>query len=185
MKVTIRLSTELSYSITIPDNSTVEDLRNSAKVGCPISAKLPDDFKLIYNGVKLTPYYKPLSDFNMTADSSTSITVILMINGTSTPTTNLTPQSSHTDISQQQPQQQATVAIIKKSTKKKNRCSFKSCSSVPLRMVGACSHCQGNFCAKHRLLEDHLCQGLQFCKDNAHERNAMKLQSESTIASRV
>ncbi|KAK6201016.1 uncharacterized protein RJT21DRAFT_31001 [Scheffersomyces amazonensis] len=183
MKVTIRLSTESSYTITIPDNSTVEDLRNSAKVGCPISAKLPSDFKLIYNGVKLAPYYKPLSTFNITPSSP--ITVILMSNGSDTPT-NLTPQSSHVDITTETANTSTVSTTVGvKKTKKKNKCSFKSCTSAPLRMVGACSHCQGTFCAKHRLLEDHLCQGLQFCKDNAHERNAMKLQSESTITSRV
>ncbi|ABN66619.2 predicted protein [Scheffersomyces stipitis CBS 6054] len=173
MKVTVRVSTEVSYSITIPDNSTVEDLKNSAKVGCPISTKLPADFKLIYNGEKLSPHYKPLSAFNIAA--SDAITVILMSNGSDTPI-NLTPKSSNTNI--------AAHSEVKK-TKKKTKCSFKSCTSAPLRMVGACSHCSGKFCAKHRLLEDHRCQGLQFCKDNAHERNAIKLQSESTITSRV
>lgn len=174
MKVTIRLSTEISYSVTIPNNSTVEDLRNSAKVACPSNAKLPADFKLIYNGEKLAPYYKPLLSFNI-HDSDAATTVILMNNGSDTPITlspSVTPVA-HSDI----------VAPKKKT--KKNRCSFKSCSSAPLRLVGDCGHCQGKFCAKHRLLEDHYCQGLQFCKDSAHERNAMKLHSESTIASKV
>ncbi|KAK6461829.1 hypothetical protein DFJ63DRAFT_200106 [Scheffersomyces coipomensis] len=183
MKVTIRLSTESSYSITIPDNSTVEDLRNSAKVGCPVSSKLPHDFKLIYNGQRLTPYYQPLSTFNITPELD-SITVILMSDGSDTPI-NLTPQSSHIDITTASTTATTTTTTTVKKTKKKSKCAFKSCTSASLRMVGACSHCQGSFCAKHRLLEDHLCQGLQFCKDNAHERNAMKLQSESTIASRV
>lgn len=171
MKVTFRLSTETSYSVTIPDNSTVEDLRNAAKVGCPSAAKLPADFKLIYNGVKLAPYYKSLLLFGVLPDSDT-VTVILMSDSSDTPVGSplLAPQTS--------------VAVPKKKTKK-NRCSYKSCTLTPLRMVGDCGHCHGKFCAKHRLLEDHMCTGLQFCKDNAHERNAMKLQSESTIASRV
>lgn len=169
MKITIRLSTETAYSVTIPDNSTVEDLRNTAKVGCPATAKLPNDFKLIYNGEKLTPYYRTLASFHVTPEKD--ITVILMSDGSDTPVGSASPQL-------------APVAVPKKKTKK-NRCSLKNCTSAPLRMVGDCGHCHGKFCAKHRLLEDHMCTGLQFCKESAHERNAMKLQSESTIASRV
>lgn len=171
MKVTFRLSTETSYTVTVPDNSTVEDLRNSAKVGCPPSAKLPVDFKFIYNGEKLVPYYNTLESFQITPDVE-NITVILMSDGSDTPIASpkLAPQ---------------TLVSVPKKKVKKNRCLFKSCTSAPLRMVGDCGHCHGKFCAKHRLLEDHLCTGLQFCKESAHERNAMKLQSESTIASRV
>ncbi|KAG7665323.1 uncharacterized protein J8A68_001011 [[Candida] subhashii] len=178
MKVTIRLSTETSYTITIPDNSTVEDLKNSAKVGCPITSTLPKDFKLIFNGEKLQPRYQPLSSFGIQQDD---VTVILMNNGSDTPT--LSPRTSNSNISS--PTATTTTSSPIKKPKKKNKCSFKACTSAPLRMVGTCSHCQGKFCAKHRLLEDHLCTGLQSCKDNAHERNAMKLQSESTLTSRV
>lgn len=172
MKVVILLTTETSYSITIPDNSTVEDLRNSAKVACPPDSKLPTDFKLIYNGQKLEPYYKTLDTFHMKPELE-NITVILMNSGTEF--------AEETSI-----KESISVPVpAKKAKTKKNRCSFKTCNSAPLRMVGNCSHCQGKFCAKHRLLEDHLCQALQFCKDSAHERNAMKLQSESTITSKV
>lgn len=173
MKVTIRLSTEAHYTVTVPDNATVNQLRGVARVGCPDTAKLPTDFKLIYNGEKLAPPDTPLLTFNI-SPASTDITVILMSSGSHTP--NLTPTSSHSD---------TAVAAAPKKAKKKSRCSFKLCTAAPLRMVGSCSHCAGKFCAKHRLLEDHMCLGLQYCKDNAHERNAMKLQSESTIASRV
>lgn len=174
MKITFRLSTETSFQVTIPDNSTVEDLRNAAKVGCPDSAKLPQDFKLIYNGGKLAPYYKPLALFLEAADAATdTLTVILM------------SEASDTPVASPRLQPVSSVAQAPRKKTKKNRCLFKTCSLAPLRMVGDCSLCHGKFCAKHRLLEDHVCTGLQFCKDSAHERNAMKLQSESTIASRV
>ncbi|KAK9453901.1 ubiquitin-related domain-containing protein [Dipodascopsis uninucleata] len=67
----------------------------------------------------------------------------------------------------------------------KKRCSFKACTSAPLRIVGDCSFCDGHFCSKHRLLEDHKCTGLQNCKQQLHERNALKLQQEQTVASKV
>ncbi|KAK9472728.1 ubiquitin-60S ribosomal protein-like protein L40 [Dipodascopsis tothii] len=67
----------------------------------------------------------------------------------------------------------------------KKKCSFKACSSAPLRIVGDCTFCEGHFCGKHRLLEDHKCTGLQDCKQQLHERNALKLQQEQTVASKV
>lgn len=71
-----------------------------------------------------------------------------------------------------------------KSSKSK-RCTFAQCHSLPLRMVGDCQLCQGKFCSKHRLLESHQCKGLKSWKDTCFERNAMKLQSEQTVAPKV
>lgn len=76
-------------------------------------------------------------------------------------------------------------AAPKTAGKKKKRCSFKGCSSAPLRMVGDCSFCDGKFCSTHRLLEQHNCSGLQSCKDQLHEQNASKLQREQTQANKV
>lgn len=179
MKVTIRLSTTVSYSVTIPDNSTVEDLRNSAIVACPETTTLPSDFKIIYKGEKLAPYYRSLDSFNIVPGSEET-TVILMNNGTETPVCG-SPVSSPS----LEPVATVKVERMPKKSKKKSKCSFKNCSAAPLRMVGDCSHCNGKFCAKHRLLEDHMCQGLQSCKESAHEKNAMKLESEKTIVNKV
>ncbi|KAF3058717.1 AN1-type zinc finger protein TMC1 [Daldinia childiae] len=43
----------------------------------------------------------------------------------------------------------------------KPRCNFKECRSAAQRIVGDCGFCDGHFCAKHRLLEDHKCSGLE------------------------
>lgn len=72
-----------------------------------------------------------------------------------------------------------------RSKSKSKKCSFSNCTSAPLRMVGDCQFCQGKFCSKHRLLESHNCKGLKICKDKCYERNALKLQSEQTVASKV
>lgn len=69
-----------------------------------------------------------------------------------------------------------------KKRKKKGKCHYGTCLLAALRMIGDCLHCHGKFCAKHRLLEDHLCVGLQHCKQLAHEQNAMKLHRELTMA---
>ena len=64
---------------------------------------------------------------------------------------------------------------------KKIRCAFKDCKDQAQRIVGDCSFCQGQFCGKHRMLEDHKCSGLEDCKKESHERNAVKLNSERTM----
>lgn len=43
---------------------------------------------------------------------------------------------------------------------KKIRCSVQECKDQPQRIAGDCSFCDGHFCGKHRLLEDHKCTGL-------------------------
>jgi predicted nucleic acid binding AN1-type Zn finger protein len=65
---------------------------------------------------------------------------------------------------------------------KKIRCSFKECRDQAQRIVGDCGFCNGHYCGKHRLLEDHKCEGLENCKKESHERNAERLNSERTVA---
>lgn len=67
---------------------------------------------------------------------------------------------------------------------KKIRCSYKDCRDAAQRIVGDCGFCSGHFCGRHRLLEDHKCEGLEDCKKESHERNADKLNSERTVAIR-
>jgi len=67
---------------------------------------------------------------------------------------------------------------------KKLRCTFKDCKEVAQRIVGDCGFCNGRFCGKHRLLEDHKCTGLEDCKKESHERNAAQLESERTTVIR-
>lgn len=65
---------------------------------------------------------------------------------------------------------------------KRIRCSYKSCRDAAQRIVGDCGFCEGHFCGKHRLLEDHRCEGLEDCKKESYERNAERLESERTVA---
>lgn len=44
---------------------------------------------------------------------------------------------------------------------KKVRCTHHDCKSTAQRIVGDCGFCNGHFCEKHRLLEDHKCSGLE------------------------
>ncbi|KAG9243897.1 putative polyubiquitin [Calycina marina] len=63
---------------------------------------------------------------------------------------------------------------------KKIRCTFKECREGAQRIIGDCGFCQGHYCGKHRLLEDHKCDGLEDCKKESHDRNAAQLNSERT-----
>jgi hypothetical protein len=64
---------------------------------------------------------------------------------------------------------------------KRHRCTFPECTVLAQRIVGDCAFCDGHYCGKHRLLEDHKCTGLETCKEEDHKRNADKLNSERTI----
>lgn len=44
---------------------------------------------------------------------------------------------------------------------KKIRCTYKECKEAAQRIVGDCGFCNGHYCGKHRLLEDHKCDGLE------------------------
>lgn len=44
---------------------------------------------------------------------------------------------------------------------KKIRCTYKECREAAQRIVGDCGFCNGHYCGKHRLLEDHKCDGLE------------------------
>ena len=92
---------------------------------------------------------------------------------------------------------------------KKGRCTFKTCTNAAVKIVGDCSFCDGHFCGKHRLLEDHKCAGLENvsrrtspklgalslqeceaderiqCKKESYDRNANKLNSEKTVVAKV
>lgn len=63
---------------------------------------------------------------------------------------------------------------------KKLRCTFKECKEQAQRIVGDCGFCQGHYCGKHRLLEDHKCSGLEDCKKQSKDMNTAKLESERT-----
>ena len=85
----------------------------------------------------------------MKSAEDNSYTVIVMSDNVDTPP--ITPQQSVESLAKSS----TTNATIKRL--KEGRCAFHNCNSAPLRMVGTCTHCQGKFCAKHRLLEDHMC----------------------------
>jgi hypothetical protein len=44
---------------------------------------------------------------------------------------------------------------------KKIKCSYKDCKEGAQRIIGDCGFCKGHYCGKHRLLEDHKCDGLE------------------------
>lgn len=74
------------------------------------------------------------------------------------------------------------VAKAKKASKKKkkNLCFHGKCTNLASNFIGDCKFCNGHFCSKHRLMENHDCKGLNNCKKQMHDRNAEKLNKEQT-----
>lgn len=80
---------------------------------------------------------------------------------------------------------QCKVAKKRLKKKKKDKCNFEKCGSSSVKFIGDCNFCDGHFCSKHRLLENHECQGLKSCKDQMHQRNADKLREEQPIVPKI
>ena len=59
------------------------------------------------------------------------------------------------------------------------------CSQLAMRIVGDCSHCGGRFCGRHRLLEDHNCQGLGDAREKAKGELGERVLAGRTVASKV
>ena len=55
---------------------------------------------------------------------------------------------------------------------KKIKCTYKDCKEGAQRIIGDCGFCNGHYCGKHRLLEDHKCDGLEdvSCPDLSSSR---------------
>ncbi|KAH3671044.1 hypothetical protein OGAPHI_000755 [Ogataea philodendri] len=174
MKVTVKSSNDQSFQVTVPDNSTVDDLKVAAVVALPPdSAVSKSNVKVWYSGKKME-LSKTLDSYGIGQETNSTVYLTCTDESSSA----LTDDESTVV-------EQPKTKVRRKSSKKSNKCSFETCHSAPLRMVGDCSFCQGKFCSKHRLLESHNCKGLQTCKEKSYERNALKLQSEQTVASKV
>lgn len=53
------------------------------------------------------------------------------------------------------------AAPLRGGAPKKIRCTYKDCREGAQRIIGDCGFCNGHYCGKHRLLEDHKCDGLE------------------------
>jgi hypothetical protein len=204
MKVTIKYNNESTLALTVPDNATVEDLKIAAVVSIPPSSglciKSPNSINLWYSGHKLH-YSELLSSYKIcpqSLEANPNLTVHLTLANDLDSECNQTVDTDpiiQNESAIADDEDLTEISAIKKTrsksrtksrTKSKSKkCTFQNCTSAPLRMVGDCQFCQGKFCSKHRLLESHNCSGLKICKDKSYERNALKLQSEQTVASKV
>lgn len=199
MKINIRIPaiSDDILVLTVPDNATVDDLKVAARVAfIPSTNELNACTKINawYSGHKLE-HSKSLASYNITPESiefNSNLLVYLTTNDSEMMLERIRAESSALVDDEAASVDIHPVQLKKAKTKSKSRskskskkCSFLNCNSTPLRMVGDCQFCQGKFCSKHRLLESHNCKGLKICKDKCYERNALKLQSEQTVASKV
>ncbi|AGO11974.1 AaceriAGR296Wp [[Ashbya] aceris (nom. inval.)] len=69
--------------------------------------------------------------------------------------------------------------------RKRERCQFGKCVSSALKFIGECQFCDGQFCSRHRLMENHTCRGLRTCKEHMRRRNADKLAQEQTVVAKI
>jgi len=146
--------------LTIPASTTIQTLTSilALRTNTP-----PSSLRLVHAGRHLSSPTHTLSTISSAASTTTS---------SSSSSYNLPPNSTL----------HLALPLRGGMPPKKIRCSFKECKDAAQRIVGDCGFCNGHFCGRHRLLEDHKCEGLEDCKKESHERNADKLNSERTVA---
>ena len=197
MKVIIKLNNEQIFHVTVPDNSTVEDLKIASLVALPPKVGLSrHTAKLWYSGEKME-FTSTLKSYGITSDSNSTVYLtagskpVVDVVDSEHLQSQLSSESAVSCLSQGESDQEHPIRHTRKKSrsksksKGKNRCSFGTCHATALRLTGECQFCKGRFCSKHRLLEKHNCKGLKTCKDKCFERNALKLRKEQTVASKV
>jgi AN1-like Zinc finger len=55
------------------------------------------------------------------------------------------------------------------------------CKAPAQPITGDCGFCQKRFCSKHRMLESHVCEGLEDAKRAERDRNREKLEKERMV----
>lgn len=171
-------SNHVSVEVSIPHNSTVEELIYALPPTIDQSNLIPSNINLWYSGQKLQNT-NTLESYGITSETAKDSNMLIYITlDEECPSDDITASSAIT-------KKNKPLKKSRSSKSKSKKCTFPNCNSLPLRMVGDCQLCQGKFCSKHRLLESHLCKGLKSWKDTCFERNAIKLQSEQTVAPKV
>ena len=75
--------------------------------------------------------------------------------------------------------------LSKKLSKKRKKCLVENCCDKVAIIVGDCKYCDGNYCLKHRLPEDHLCTNLLDKKNNDRQKVETKLLAEKCVPQKL
>ncbi|CAF9912717.1 hypothetical protein IMSHALPRED_000397 [Imshaugia aleurites] len=151
-QIFVKLLSGDTIPLTVPSDTTIPTLRQLLSLR---TSAPTSDIRLVHAGKHLT-----------STDAAAS-------GSTTTPISAILPRSSTLHVA---------LPIRGGMPPKKMKCTFKDCKDGAQRIVGDCSFCQGHFCGKHRMLEDHKCSGLEDCKKESHDRNADTLNTQRTMA---
>lgn len=170
MKLTIKSHSQpdLVFTVTVPDNSTVLDVKTLCVVAAPpgfFATNRPSAVRLLANGRILDLMQARVATYGV-VDGSVCVAV--------------TGEVAPTAVPASQP-----AAAAPKPARRKKTCGFAACTLPPAKFIGDCNYCHTSFCLRHRLVEDHQCLNLQNCHKEYHDANAGKLFREQTVENKV
>ncbi|KAF2459346.1 hypothetical protein BDY21DRAFT_281956 [Lineolata rhizophorae] len=166
MQIFVKNTSGETIPLTIPPTTTISTLLSllALRTNRPATPSL----RLVHAGKHLSSPTSSLASYAIAPNSTLHLALPLPGGASSTNSATTT----------------ATTTTSATPARKKIRCSHKACRELAQRIVGDCGFCDGRFCARHRLLEDHACKGLEDCKKESHERNKERLEAERTVAIR-
>lgn len=64
-------------------------------------------------------------------------------------------------------------------------CNYNECKLKYRELISLCNYCNKNYCSKHRIPESHLCEELNFIKENSKKLLVNELLNSKVVSKKL